>query len=96
MLVEGVTGLVAVRRRMVALRCGDAMRKPRFGGVGFGLAAGGALSGEPQIDDLSHARALGVWTPAFRANYADTVAGLLSASEWHQDAVVQMIWATHG
>ena len=52
------------------------MRKPRFGGVGFGLAAGGALSGEPQIDDLSHARALGVWTPAFRANYADTVAGL--------------------
>jgi hypothetical protein len=95
MLVEGVTGLVAVRRRMVALRWGDAMRKPRFGGVGFGLAARGALSGEPQIDDLSHARALGVWTPAFRANYADTVAGGLPASQY-QDAVVQMIWATHG
>jgi hypothetical protein len=96
MLVEGVTGLVAVRRRMVALRCGDAMRKPRFGGVGFGLAARGALSGEPQIDDLSHARALGVWTPAFRANYADTVAGRPLESECYQDAVVPMIWATHG
>ena len=96
MLVEGVTGLVAVRRRMVAFRWGNAMRKPRFGGVGFGLAARGSFSDEPQIDDFSHARALGVWTPAFRANYADTVASGLLASECYQDAVVQMIWATHG
>ena len=33
------------------------MGKPLFGGVAFGLAACGALAGDPQIDDLSHIRA---------------------------------------
>jgi hypothetical protein len=41
---------------MSALRLGDAMSKPPLGGVAFGLAAGGPLSSDPQIDDLSHAR----------------------------------------
>jgi hypothetical protein len=58
MLIESVTGLVAVRRRMSALLSGDAMREPLFGGVVFGLAASGAFSDEPQVDDLSHISAL--------------------------------------
>jgi hypothetical protein len=33
------------------------MGKPLFGGVAFGLAACGALTGDPQVDDLSHIRA---------------------------------------
>jgi hypothetical protein len=51
------------------------MGEPPFGGVMFGLAACGALSGDPQVDDLSHAkprcRAL-----RFGAKCADTVAGI--------------------
>jgi hypothetical protein len=95
MLIESVTGLVAVRRRMSALRCGDAMREPLLGGVVFGLAASGAFSDEPQVDDLSHVSAL-LPHPAFRANYADTVAGKIVASEHHQSAVERPDLATHG
>jgi hypothetical protein len=89
MLIETLAGLVAVRRRLVALRFGDAVDKPLFGGLAFGLAARGALSDHPQIDDLSHVRArllpkcttvsFGVSTSAIRANYADTVAGCVVA-----------------
>ena len=32
------------------------MGEPLFGGVAFGFAACGALAGDPQIDDLSHAK----------------------------------------
>jgi hypothetical protein len=67
MLIESVTGLVEVRLRMIVLRFGDAMREPLFGGVAFGLAACGALSGDPQIDDLSHASALVSPTPSISA-----------------------------
>jgi hypothetical protein len=73
MLIESLTGLVTVRRRTVALRSGDAMGKPPFGGAVFGLAARGALARDPQIDNLSHAKPRYL-TSAFRAKYADTVA----------------------
>jgi hypothetical protein len=63
MLIEGVAGPLAVRRRMSALRFGDAMREPLLCGVAFGLAAIGALSSEPEIDDLSHASCRGVPGP---------------------------------
>jgi hypothetical protein len=56
MLIERMTGLILVRYYMDALRLGDAMSEPPLGGVAFGLAAGGPLAGDPQIDDLSHAR----------------------------------------
>jgi hypothetical protein len=56
MQIKSVAGLVLVRRRMIALQFGDAMGKPLFGGVVSGLAACGALSGDPQVDDLSHAK----------------------------------------
>ena len=54
MLIESLAGLVLVRRRTVTLRFGDAVGKPLFGGVVFGFAACGALTGDPQVDDLSH------------------------------------------
>jgi len=55
MLIENLTGLIAVRRRPVALRRGDTVRKPLLSGVVFGLVASGPFSGEPQVDDLGHA-----------------------------------------
>jgi hypothetical protein len=88
MLIESLAGLVAVRRRLVALRFGDAMSEPLFGGSPFGLAACGALADDPQIDDLSHVQldccrmhdgAPCCSTSAIRANYADTVAGCVVA-----------------
>jgi hypothetical protein len=75
-LIENMTGLIAVRRRTVALRCGDAVRKPLLSGVVFGLVAGGPLTGEPQVDDLGHAfSALLSGPKSIVANCADTVAG---------------------
>jgi hypothetical protein len=55
MLVESLTGPVAVRLRTLALRFGDAMNEPLFGGVAAGFFFGGALSRHPQVDDFSHA-----------------------------------------
>ena len=55
MLIESVTGLIAVRRRTVTLRVGDTVRKPLLRGVAFGLCAGGPFANEPQVDDLGHA-----------------------------------------
>ena len=75
MLIESVAGLIAVRRRMIALRFGDAMREPLLSGVAIGLAAIGALSSEPKIDDLSHASAVVSPDQPCLANCADTVAG---------------------
>ena|SRR5947209_5809651 len=92
MLIESLAGLVAVRRRMVAFRPGDAMGEPLFGGVAFGLAAYGALAGEPQVDDFSHASAFSIETPAIRANYADTVAGYAAGSDPYQNAIGEVIW----
>jgi len=57
MLIKNLAGLILVRRRPVTLDFGGAMGKPLFGGVVFGLAACGALAGDPQVDDLSHIRA---------------------------------------
>ena len=57
MLIKNLAGLILVRRCPVALGFGRAMGKPLFGGVAFGLAACGALAGDPQVDDLSHIRA---------------------------------------
>jgi len=94
MLIESLAGLVLVRRRTVALRLGDAVGEPLFGGVAFGFAACDALAGEPQVDDLSHANKPQCLTPAFRANCADTVAGGLWVSD--QDAAAALIWARHG
>jgi hypothetical protein len=81
MLIESVAGLVAVRRRTVALRLGDAVGEPLFGGTVFGLAACGALAGDPQVDDFSHVQQVPNerWSWAFSAsaisaNCADTVA----------------------
>ena len=71
MLIESLAGLVTVRRRLLALRFGSAMGEPLFGGAAFGVAAGGALAGDPQIDDLGHVRASML---TFAGNCADTVA----------------------
>ena len=57
MLIKSQTGLVAVRRRLVALRFGHAVSNPLFGGMVFGFAAVGALARHPKIDDFSHAKA---------------------------------------
>jgi hypothetical protein len=57
MLIKSQTGLVAVRRRLVAPRFGHAMSNPLFGGKVFGFAAVGALACLPKIDDISHAKA---------------------------------------
>jgi hypothetical protein len=57
MLIESLAGLIPVRRRMIAFRFGGAMGEPLFGSIAPGLAACGPLSGDPQIDDFSHARA---------------------------------------
>ncbi len=57
MLIEGLFGLVAFRRGTLALVLGRAMGEPLFSGVVFSLAARGTLARDPQIDDLSHARA---------------------------------------
>ena len=88
MLIDSLAGPVTVRRRTVALRFGDAMGKPLFGGVVFGLAACGALTGDPQIDNFSHAKPRCL-SPAFRAKCADTVAGGRGSDPY---AVVVMIW----
>jgi hypothetical protein len=47
MLIERVTGLISVRRCMVALHAGDAMSKPPLGGVAFGFATGCPFPGDP-------------------------------------------------
>jgi hypothetical protein len=39
---------------------------------------------------------LSIRTPAFRANYADTVAGWVAGVDPYQNAVGGMIWARHG
>ena len=57
MLIEKLAGLVAVRRRTVALRLGCAVGEPPFGGVAFSFVAGGAFARDPEVDDLSHERA---------------------------------------
>jgi hypothetical protein len=74
MLIDSLAGLLTVRRRTVVLRFRHAMGEPLFGGAVFGLAACGALAGDPQIDDLSHAKPQCL-ASAFRAKCADTVAG---------------------
>src|ERR1043165_278592 len=56
MLIKSQTGLVAVRRRLVALRFGHAVSNALFGGMVFGFAAAGALACHPKIDDFSHAK----------------------------------------
>jgi len=57
MLIQSETGLVTVRRRLVALRFGRAVGNSLFGGMLLRLAAIGALASHPQIDDFSHAKA---------------------------------------
>ena len=82
MLVEKLTGLVAVRRCLIALRFGRAVGEPLFGDMAFSFAPGGSLARHPQIDDLSHVIAQALlngksWNPdleAFGDNCADTVA----------------------
>lgn len=59
MLIESLAGLIAVRRRTVALCLGGTVDKPLFGGMAFGMAACGALSRDPQINDFSHGGAFG-------------------------------------
>jgi hypothetical protein len=54
MLIDSLAGPLTVRRRTVALRFGDAMGKPLFGGAVFGLATCGTLARDPQIDNLNH------------------------------------------
>jgi hypothetical protein len=96
MLIESVAGLVAVRRRMNALRFGDAMREPLFGGVAIGLAASSALSCEPQIDNLSHASAL-VSPPQHSSPIVPIRwRGVSWMSDCDQHSVDLMIWATQG
>jgi hypothetical protein len=57
MLIERFASLVALRCGTAALSFGKAVSKPLFGGAAFGLASGGALARDPEVDDLSHARA---------------------------------------
>jgi hypothetical protein len=57
MLIESFAGLVALRRGTVALRLGNTVSKPLFGGAAFGFASGGALARDAEVDDLSHAQA---------------------------------------
>jgi hypothetical protein len=96
MLIESLAGLVLVRRRPVALRLGGAVGEPLFGGVAFGFAACGALAGNPQVDDLSHANKPQCLTPAFRANCADTVAGWVVGVRPPPRCAAALIWARHG
>jgi hypothetical protein len=56
MLIESFASLVALRCRTVALWFGNAVSTPLFGGAAFGLASGGTLARDPQVNDLSHAR----------------------------------------
>jgi hypothetical protein len=57
MLIESFASLVALRCGTVALWLGNAVSNPLFGGAAFGLASSRALARDPEIDDLSHARA---------------------------------------
>src|SRR5438132_3182747 len=57
MLIKSLTGLVAVRRSLVAPRFGHAVSNPLSGGMTIGFAAVGALACHPKIDDFSHAKA---------------------------------------
>jgi hypothetical protein len=56
MLIKSMTGLVQVRRCLVALRFGCAMGNPLFSGMPIGVAAIGAFASHSQIDDFSHAK----------------------------------------
>jgi hypothetical protein len=53
-LIEAVALPFALLRGQFALRLGDPVDVPVFGSAAFGLAARGAFSGDPQIDDFSH------------------------------------------
>jgi hypothetical protein len=90
MLIKSQTGLVAVRRRLVAPRFGYAVSNPLSGGMVFGFAAVGALARHPKIDDFSHAKARRLLFPRgasgdpplqcrIRINCADTVARITAA-----------------
>ena len=57
MLINSQTGLVAVRRRLVATRFGHAVIDPLLCGMVFGSRAVCALARHPKIDDFSHAKA---------------------------------------
>src|SRR5215475_2518636 len=57
MLIKSQTGLIAVRRRLVAPRFGHAVSNPLSGGMSIGFAAVGALACHPKVDDFSHAQA---------------------------------------
>src|ERR1700742_4223260 len=97
MLIESVAGLIAVRCRTVALRLGDAVGEPLFGGVAFGLAVSGALASEPKVDDLSHAQASVSGHPPHSAPITPIRwRGVWFASGPYQNAVDTVIWATHG
>jgi hypothetical protein len=93
MLIESLAGLVAVRRRLVAVRFGDAVGEPLLGGAVFGLAACGALACDPQVDDFSHAKPQW-WIQLFCAKCADTVALRTAMCSVHccQNAVVAVNW----
>jgi len=47
MLIKSLTGLVAVRRSLVAPRFGHAVSNPLSGGMSIGFAAVGALACHP-------------------------------------------------
>jgi hypothetical protein len=57
MLIKSETGLITVRRRLLALRFGCAVGNPLFGGMLLRFAAIGALASHSQIHDFSHAKA---------------------------------------
>lgn len=56
MLIKSVTGLVQVRRRLLALRFGCAVSNALISSMLFGLAAIGALASQPQVDDFRHTK----------------------------------------
>ena len=92
MLIESLAGLVAVRRRLVALRLGSAMGEPLLRGVVFGLVACRALACGPQIDDLSHAS-----KPQCQTQHSAPITpirwrGGLLASDPYQNADDAVIW----
>jgi hypothetical protein len=57
MLIEGFARLVALRCDTVALRLGNAVSDPLFGGAALRFASGGASARDPEVNDLSHAQA---------------------------------------
>jgi hypothetical protein len=85
MLIKSQTGLVAVRRRLVAPRFGHPVCNALSDGMTIGFAAAGALACHPKVDDFSHAKpqrlrfAHGAFGESplhcrIRINCADTVA----------------------